>query len=349
MKGPFTTPEDIAARPADYVRVSQQEIRRIVTLQSSGSTGKPKRLFFTRGDLEHTVEFFRSGMAWLCGSGDRVAVCIGSHSPDGLGRLLEEGLRRLGARPLLLGSVTRPEQWQEFARALEAFRPDTLVGLPAQVRRLALLTPQLRLRTVLLSGDYVADSVRNTVARLWQSRVFSHYGMTESGMGFAVQCPALLGHHIRQDELEVEIIDPVTLEVLPEGQWGEVVFSTLRREAMPLQRYRSGDISRLLPGVCPCGCAGPRLDRILGRRSELCKPLPVYLLDELLLGEDGILDFSARLEGTRLEVTAEFAAGDKEAQKKTEKLLKGAFPQYALVLRSGPVPPGTAKRSVLIP
>lgn len=349
MKGPFTTPEDIAARPGDYVRVSQREIQRIVTLQSSGSTGKPKRLFFTRADLEHTVEFFRRGMAWLCREGDRVAICIGSHSPDGLGRLLEEGLRRLGTETLLLGSVTKAEQWQEFARALEAFRPDTLVGLPVQVRRLALLKPALRLRTVLLSGDYVADSVRNTVARLWQSRVFSHYGMTESGMGLAVQCSPERGHHIRTDELQVEIIDPVTLETLPDGQWGEVVFSTLRRQAMPLERYRTGDISRLLPGNCPCGRNSPRLDRILGRRSELRKPVSVYLLDELLLGEDAILDTSAELRGNSLRVTAEFAPGREAAHKKTEKLLKGAFPQFSVFLLSGPVQPGTAKRSVLIP
>ena len=88
MKG-FTTPEDLARHPGDYVRVSQKEIRRIVTLRSSGSTGPAKRLFFTAGDLERTVEFFREGMGHSCRPGDRVAACIGSLSPEGLGRLLE--------------------------------------------------------------------------------------------------------------------------------------------------------------------------------------------------------------------------------------------------------------------
>ena len=340
MRG-FTTAEDLAARPGDYVKVTGAEIKRIVTLRTSGSTGKAKRLFFTAGDLERTVEFFREGMGHICRPGDRVAACIGSRSPDGLGRLLEEGLRRLGAEPLLLGAV---EDYGETAEALRAFRPHTIVGLPVQVRRLCLLAPELGPRTVLLSGDYLAESLRGTLAQIWGCAVFDHYGLTESGLGFAVQCPALEGRHVRCDELAVEIVEPGTDRVLPPGEWGEIVFSTLQREAMPLTRYRTGDYGRLLPGVCPCGFTGQRLDRVLGRLTERGKPVSVYTLDEALLGWDGVYDYASSLKGGRLKLRLDLAEGC--APEDALPLLAGIWPRDRLDLEAGPVPPGTVKRAV---
>ena len=340
MKG-FTTPEDLIARPADFVKVSQGEVKRIVSLRSSGSTGPAKRLYFTAGDLERTIEFFRSGMAHIARPGDRAAACIGSLSPDGLGRLLEEGLRRLGTEPLLLGAV---RDYGETVSALRAFRPHTIVGLPVQVRRLCLLAPELRPRTVLLSGDYPAESLRETLERIWGCTVFDHYGMTESGLGFAVQCPALEGRHVRGDELEVEILEPGTDRVLPVGEWGEIVFTTLRREAMPLRRYRTGDYGRLLPGVCPCGYAGPRLDKVLGRLTERAKPISIYTLDEALLGWDELYDYAASLEGGRLTIVADLAPGGELEE--VARRLEGLWPGDRLEVRTGTVPPGTAKRAV---
>ena len=343
MKG-FTTPEDLTARPEAYVKVTGQEIRRIVTLRSSGSTGSAKRLFFTAGDLERTVEFFRSGMGFICRPGDRVAACIGTLSPDGVGRLLEEGLRRLGAEPLLLGAV---RDYGETVSALRSFRPHTIVGLPVQVRRLCLLAPELRPRTVLISGDYPAESLRHTLERVWGCAVFDHYGMTESGLGFAVQCPALEGRHVRGDELRVEIVEPGTDRVLPVGEWGEIVFTTLRREAMPLERYRTGDYGRLLPGVCPCGYTGQRLDRVLGRLTERAKPVSIYTLDEALLGWDALFDYAASLEGERLRLCLDLAEGHRPEE--ALPLLEGVWPPDRLDLEAGTVPPGTAKRAVRIP
>lgn len=342
MKG-FTTPEDLIARPADFVKVSQGEVKRIVSLRSSGSTGPAKRLYFTAGDLERTIEFFRSGMAHIARPGDRVAACIGSLSPDGLGRLLEEGLRRLGTEPLLLGAV---RDYGETVSALRAFRPHTIVGLPVQVRRLCLLAPELRPRTVLLSGDYPAESLRETLERIWGCTVFDHYGMTESGLGFAVQCPALEGRHIRGDELEVEILEPGTDRVLPVGEWGEIVFTTLRQEAMPLRRYRTGDYGRLLPGTCPCGYAGPRLDKVLGRLTERAKPISIYTLDEALLGWDKLYDYAASLEGGRLTIVTDLVPGGELAE--VPRRLEGLWPGDRLNLEAGTVSPSAAKRAVEI-
>ena len=338
MREGFTTPEDLIAHSSDYVQVDAGSIRRVVTMQSSGSTGARKRLYFTAGDLRRTVDFFREGMRWLCAPGDKVAILLGSDSPDGLGRLLEEGLRELGAVPSLL---CLPRDFAETARALRSLKPDTLVGLPVQVRKLALMSPELRPKTVLLSGDYVAEAAVRTIERLWQTKVFSHYGLTESGLGFAVQCPLRLGQHIRADELSVEIVDPDTGEALPEGQWGEIVFTTLHREAMPLRRYRTGDISRLLPGECPCGTPGPRLDRVLGRISEMKKPVSIYALDEVLLSIDELLDYEAAYSDGLLTVTAEGAEPEALRRLLTEK-----FPQVSVAVRRSVIPPSPQKRMV---
>ena len=338
MNEGFTTPEDLASHGRDYVQVGAGEIQRIVTLSTSGSTGAGKRLYFTAGDLQRTKDFFRDGMRWLCSTGDKVAILLGSPSPDGVGRLLEEGLRELGAEPSLL---CLPRDYGETAAALRALRPDSLVGLPVMVRRLALMTPELRPKTVLLSADYVSLAAVETITRLWGTKVFSHYGLTESGLGFAVQCPLLLGQHIRASELQVEIVDPDTGENLPEGQWGEIVFTTLRREAMPLKRYRTGDISRLLPGDCPCGTPGPRLDRVLGRISELRKPVSIYDLDEVLLRWDEVLDYEASLDGGLLTVTAEGGEPGK-----LRALLAEKWPELTVEVIPGVIPPSAQKRMV---
>ena len=338
MSEGFTTAEDLASHGSDYVKVGASEIQRIVTLQTSGSTGAGKRLYFTAGDLKRTMEFFRDGMRWICSPGDKVAILLGSPSPDGVGRLLEQGLQELGAFPSLLGL---PTDYEETAQALRELKPDTLVGLPVQLRRMALTVPELKPKSVLLSADYVSLAATETIARRWGTKVFSHYGLTESGLGFAVQCPLLLGQHIRASELLVEIVDPDTGTVLPEGQWGEIVFTTLRREAMPLKRYRTGDISRLLPGECPCGTPGPRLDRVLGRISELRKPVSIYDLDEVLLGRDEVLDYEASLDGGLLTVTVE--GGEPEA---IRMLLAARFPQVTVVVRRGTIPPSAQKRMV---
>ncbi|MBO4331512.1 MAG: phenylacetate--CoA ligase family protein [Oscillospiraceae bacterium] len=317
----FTTADDIINNGAGMCRVSQKDVRRVVTLRSSGSTGPAKRLYFTEGDLERTADYFRRGMAHISPPGSSVAIMLGSASPDGLGSLLAEGLERLGARPFLHGAVG---DFGEAAAFLAELRPDVIVAAPAPLRRLALTLPLLRPSAVLLSSDYIAESLRRTVTRVWDTVVYSHYGLTESGLGFAVQCSALEGHHIREDEFYTEIIDPDTGAVLPDGQWGEIVFTTLRREAMPLERYRTGDISRILPGVCSCGSCSKRLGRILGRLEEIKKPVSIYTLDELLFECDEIFDYSASLCGNELRLKV---AGDAD---RAEEILRRALPGFTV-------------------
>ena len=302
---PFTAAEDVLHHGTDMVCAEAASIERIVTIQSAGSSGAPKRLHFTGGDLVRTVDFFHEGMRYLCGPGDDVFIFMPSASEYSIGRLLADGLLALGANPLVFGMIGDAEK---AATVLRGHRPHTIVGIPAQMRKLALLEPDIRPANVLLSADYIPLSVKETISRIWDCEVFEHYGLTESGYGCAVECPAYQGQHIRHDELLLEIIDPDSGESAPAGQWGEIVLTTLRREAMPLIRYRTGDISRLITEACACGSVLPRLDRVRGRAGELTEGVNIYEMDELLLQCDELLTYRATLEGRRLTVAAEVRA-----------------------------------------
>jgi acyl-coenzyme A synthetase/AMP-(fatty) acid ligase len=136
--------------------------------------------------------------------------------------------------------------------------------------------------------------------------VFEHYGMTEMGLGGGVDCEAHAGYHLREADLYVEIVDPLTGEPLPEGVRGEVVFTTLTRRGMPLVRYRTGDLSRFLPGPCPCGTVLRRLERVRGRLAGQTAEVTMPELDEALFAVPGVVDFTvvASRDPSSLAITA---------------------------------------------
>jgi phenylacetate-coenzyme A ligase PaaK-like adenylate-forming protein len=127
--------------------------------------------------------------------------------------------------------------------------------------------PQSKMRTVLLSAQFVSGEDLEAIETCWNCKAYEHYGMTEMGLGGAMACEVREGYHPREADLLFEIIDPDTGAVLPDGEYGEVVFTTLTRQAMPLIRYRTGDYSRFLPTPCRCGSVLKRLDKV-GDRPE---------------------------------------------------------------------------------
>jgi hypothetical protein len=142
------------------------------------------------------------------------------------------------------------------------------------------------------------------VRELLGAEVFTHYGTVETGLGGAVDCAAHEGCHLREGDLLVEIIDPHTTRPVVDGTWGEIVCTTLTRTGMPLIRYRTGDRGRLLPGVCGCGSAIRRLDRVQGRIDQVRTlahggRLALAELDELLFALPGLLDCTAALVTVR--------------------------------------------------
>ncbi len=299
---PFTTAEDIRANPLCFVCVSQDEIQRVVTLQSSGTTGEPKRLFFTRDDQDLTIDFFGVGMCTLTEPGERVLILLPGEKAGSVGDLLRLGLERTGRQPIPHGAIRDPWHTLEM---MQTHQVDCLVGAPVQVLGLARRwnAKHKAPRTILLSTDYVPDAIVSELEKTWGCRVFNHYGMTEMGLGGGVECEAHCGYHLREADLLFEVVHPKTGQVLPDGEYGEVVFSTLTRRGMPLIRYRTGDRSRFIPGNCLCGTQLHRLEKVSGRLEGSLDvgagTISMSELDEALFPIPGLLNFSASVAGDR--------------------------------------------------
>jgi phenylacetate-coenzyme A ligase PaaK-like adenylate-forming protein len=297
---PFTTPSDVTKDPFSFLAVSQDDVARIVTLRTSGSTGDAKRLFFTEGDLDLTIDFYHHGMSTLVRPGQRVAVFFPGETPYSVGDLLLRGLQRMDVQALVYGLVMNPVH---AAEAVASFGAHCIVGIPTQVLAVACSPAGVAIgkgsiENVLLSADYVPRLLAQTLEEVWGCRVFAHYAMTEMGHGGGVECEALAGYHLREGDLYFEVVDHETGEVCSDGAIGEVVFTTLTRQGMPLIRYRTGDIARMITQPCPCGSILKRMDYVRGRwngfvRLDTDCTLTIHEMDEALFRLPGLLDYRA--------------------------------------------------------
>lgn len=293
---PFTYPEDIIKKNQAFVCVPQRDISRITSLSTSGSLGSPKRVYFTENDLERTVDFFACGMSTMVCSGQSTLILMSSQTENSIADLLKKGLTRIGVSSVIHGNV------KDVSAALEAAKNfECLVGIPAEIMYLCRRDKNLRPESVLLSADFVPESVIKSIEETWKCKVFTHYGMTETGFGGGVQCEAGLGYHLRDADLFIEIVDNKGRQ-LPTGQYGEVVLTTLQNEAMPLIRYRTGDIARILTEPCPCGGILPSLDKVIGRSANVIwlgdgESISINNLDEIMFAIPGLLGYKAKLAG----------------------------------------------------
>jgi phenylacetate-coenzyme A ligase PaaK-like adenylate-forming protein len=311
---PFTTADDVSRQPQALVCVSQGDIERVVTLDTSGTSGPPKRLYFTAADQELTRDFFQVGMSTFTAPGDRVLILLPCDRPGSVGDLLAQALRRLGVEGIRHGLVRDVAQTLAILRESGA---NVVVGVPVQVLALvrspaARQSPYPRLKSVLLTTDHVPQAIVQAIEAAWGCTVYNHYGMTEMGLGGGVECAARQGYHLREADLFFEIVDPATGAPLPDGEPGEIVFTTLTRRGMPLIRYRTGDVSRFLPGECACGSVLRLLEKVRFRLQGRA-PLPLahgsFLtlaeLDDALFPLPDVLDFAATLSAGGLQVTVQ--------------------------------------------
>ncbi|MCQ2546633.1 MAG: AMP-binding protein [Clostridia bacterium] len=276
---PFTTAEELRDREKDFLCVSPSQISRIVTLQTSGTTGKPKRIYFTEEDQQLTVDYFNHGMRLIVDDSDKVLILMPATSEGSVGLLLGKGLREMGAETIEYGVPTKDDIPEILRRIREegvtsiVASPTHMIALARQAEKeMANGAEDIYLRSVLLSGEFVPDNTAMMLEDVFQCMVFEHYGMTEMGLGCAVACGYSRGYHIRETDLFIELINPLTGEVVPEEEgkntpgfsnYGEIVFTTLTRKGMPFIRYRTGDFSRWILGDCPCGSSLKRLDKVV--------------------------------------------------------------------------------------
>lgn len=328
---PFTFPRDIRKDPFSFLCVPQNQIKRIVTLRSTGTSGKEKRIFFSEEDLNLTIDFFVYGMRCLVDETNRVMVLLPGGSYGSIGDLLKKALEKAHIDCFVHGVIT---DYEETAREILKTNSTCLVGIPIQVLKLSRIHREVfksRIKKVLLSTDYVPEVLIRELTDQCGCRVFTHYGMTEMGYGGGVECEALNGYHMREADLYFEIVDPATGEPVPDGQWGEVVFTTLTRQAMPLIRYRTGDMAAFSAVSCPCGTILRTMKRVQGRLDNkiVIRDRCIYLkeLDEIVLSYPEITDFKAFLskEGC---LNLEIAAVNDEAYQSIKNEIAGRIQKY---------------------
>lgn len=300
---PLISAQEVAEHGMQMLCVSQSHVERIVTLQTSGTTGTPKRIFFTKDDQNETSAFFACGVSTFAKDGQKAMIFLPGDKPGSVGALLQKGLPQIGVRPILYGLA---DETADAVQALEREQTGILIGIPVQILAMAYYwensqAVQWKPSAVLLSTDYVPVAVAETLRRIWGCRVYAHYGMTEMGLGGGIECDAHDGYHLRETDLYFEIVDPISGAVMPDGEYGEVVFTTLTRRGMPLIRYRTGDISRMITKPCLCGSQLRRLETIRTRKNTAVSlasgSLTMADLDEVLFRLPQVIDFTAALSG----------------------------------------------------
>ena len=301
---PFTTETDLARDGGRMLLCSQGEVQKVISEQTSGTTGAGKRVFYTEGDCEHTIELFMAGLGEFIYPGSITMVAMPFSGPFGLGELIAEAIRRLGAKPLSTGTG---RTYGELNRILEEEQPDTYVGMPTALLSMLRMCGKGSIKRALISGDACSETVMKEIEKILGTPLWPHYGSREMGLGGAICCQAHEGMHMRENHCIIEIIDKEG-NVLPDGQWGELVITTIGMEAQPLIRYRTGDHTRIIPGKCICGSEIKRLDFV--RRIDQSKSMRE--MDELLFQIPELVDCCVRSVGETKEITALFTSDNGE-------------------------------------
>lgn len=272
-KFPFTTKEDLRkSYPAGMVAVPFEEIVRMHA--SSGTTGKSTLVFHTKKDIENWATLVARG---LYAVGVRKTDIFQNMMSYGLftgGLGLHYGAEKLGALVIPAGSGNTQKQielWIDIKTTVIHITPSYLLYLGHFIEHeLKIPLSRFSLRIAIVGAEPHSEETRRKLEKMFGIKVFNCYGLSEmNGPGVAFECEYQNGLHIWEDHYYAEIIDPETGKVLPEGQEGELVITTLQREGMPVIRYRTRDITRFLKGRCPCGRTHRRIARIKGRTDDM--------------------------------------------------------------------------------
>ena len=286
---PFTTAEDLAIYPGKFLLTSQSEVSRVISGATSGTTGPAKRVFYTETDTEHTVGFFAAGISEMLHPGEKCFIAFPFTGPFGLGDLIAKAVERLGGIPIKAGFG---QTFGEMLDLLKKTQPETYIGFPVTLLSLArMYGGKLPVQRALVSGDACPAGVMAELKKNLGNKLYPHYGSRECGLGGAVTCQTFEGMHLRENHIIPEIIDE-NGNVLPDGQYGELVITTIGAEAMPLIRYRTGDFTRILP-PCKCGGVTKRIDTV-SRREE---GLSIETLDSILFTIPDLVDYRAEFDG----------------------------------------------------
>ncbi|MDO5571160.1 MAG: phenylacetate--CoA ligase [Bacteroidales bacterium] len=273
-KLPFTTKNDLRENyPFGLSAIPMEQVVRLHS--SSGTTGNPTVILHSQKDLDNWADAVARCLYMV---GLRKSDVFQNSSGYGMftgGLGFQYGAERLGALtvPAAAGNSKRQVKF------IVDFGTTAIHAIPSYATRLAEVMQEegygvnakpTKLKTLIIGAEPHSEEQRKRIEKLLGVKAYNSYGMSEMcGPGVAFECKEQNGMHIWEDYYIVEIIDPVTLEPVKEGEIGELVLTTLKRDAMPLIRYRTRDLTRILPGECLCGRTHKRIDRFKGRSDDM--------------------------------------------------------------------------------
>ena len=310
-KLPFTFPKDLSGTSYSLMCTSQSEVEKPVTFYSSGSTGTRKRIYFSRADIQKIFEFLPRGMNTVVDRGEgRVLVFLQNSQGRGIGGILAASCTAYGIESWAADLQDSTDDiWKAttghgvnvwFGDAITIYRATKILAQQHDLRSVGM-------KCIFITMSNIPDSMINYLREAWGCRVSTHYGLTESGWGLAVDCGVCPGYHYDELNHWVEIVDPDTGEVMPYGEEGEVVLTNIARDCMPLIRYRTGDIAVMQKSVCGSHLAA--LGHIRRRKEGATEYNGHYiypaLFDEVLFSTDGLLDYRIFLDDGRISLDVE--------------------------------------------
>lgn len=293
-KLPFTNKEELrSAYPLGLMAVDEKKIVRIHS--SSGTTGVPIIIPYTKQDVEDWAKLFKrcyetAGIT----NEDRIQVTPGYGLwTAGIG--FQNGAEELGAMVVPMG----PGNTEKQIKMMIDMKSTVLCATSSYALLLAEeiekrgVGHKIHLKKGVIGSERWGDKMRRRIANELGVELYDIYGLTEIyGPGIAMSCEKEAGMHYWDDYVYFEIIDPKTGKPLPDGETGELVITTLRKEGAPLIRYRTHDLSRIIPGDCACGSVYPRIDTLIGRTDDMVKVKGVNIypgqIEDMLREVEGV-------------------------------------------------------------
>jgi len=273
LRLPFSQKQDLReAYPLGLMAVPEEEIVRIHS--SSGTTGTPVIIPYTAKDVGDWAEMFRrcyetAGIT----KKDRIQITPGYGLwTAGIG--FQAGAEKLGAMviPMGPGNTKKQLQFMHDMKSTVLCATSSYALLLAEEIRREDCADQIYLKKGVIGSERWGEKMRRRIKNELDIQIYDIYGLTEIyGPGIGISCDYECGMHYWDDYIYLEIIDPKTGKNVPDGEWGEIVITTLVKEGAPLIRFRTHDISRIIPGECRCGSRFPRIDTIMGRSDDMVK------------------------------------------------------------------------------
>lgn len=347
-KLPFTTKQNLRDNfPYGFLGLPQKELIRLHS--SSGTTGNPTVIFHNRHDIDSWANLMARSL-FCAGVRDTDVfqnICGYGLFTGGLG--FQYGIERLGCLSIPAGAGNSQRQ----IKLMQDYGTTVAHAIPSYLNRLFEVFQEegfdprkhTKLHTFVIGAEPHTEEQRQRIEEMFGVKAYNSFGLSEmNGPGVAFECTYQNGLHIWEDAFLVEIINPDTLEPVADGEIGELVMTTLDRQAMPLIRYRTRDLTRILPGACACGRTHVRLDRIAGRSDDMfivkgCNVFPMQIEGVLMkipeVGADYLITLDT-INGSdemiiEVEVKKDWFNGDITRLDKLSRLITGQIRDEVLV------------------